>query len=245
MNEQINPSPELVNKIINLMGDTPKRTRRKYYIGRAAAAVLLFALATVTVLAVAFPELWRSGEFYIFESDINGIEIRTELGHYPFIKKVREYIRQNEGEPDGTKIMKYSVTFDSFEEASDFFGVTFAKLNIKYELPINGIIYYIIEEDAAYIYLNATAKLDVGNNSLYHLYFSINDYPTQPFHITQLLGDVKNAEKYIGQTNSIEAMINKSIVILSLNDVYYGLWTDYENTEELNAIFKNIVDAIQ
>jgi len=249
---------DTAEKVIKIsMGETPKKIRRSYHIGRVVIAALIFTLTTITVLAAAFPELWRNGEFSIEESGIYGMEIKTESGHYPFSEKLREYIRQNEGEPafdDNYTTIMYAIRFDSFQEASNFFGVPIVKVNFKYNSPISAIIHFDTEKDSAIVYLNAAAKLEIGGNSLYNLHFSINDNPSEPFELALVGGAIENTETYISQITGIETVIRlspkanvASSLMFALDDVVYTIsaWTDYENTDELIAIFQNIVDTIE
>jgi len=233
-----------------------KNPHRKYqyHIGRIAIVALAFVLMTVTALAIVFPELRRIGKVSIDENTEYGLEIGVESGYYPFTEKLRNYIQQNEGTVSARNSAKiYGITFASFEEAAEFFGVPIAKINFQYESPISGIIYFEPENDSAYIYL--IAKENIGGLNQYTVMFGINEQSDEFFSINNVGGTAENTntEIYLSPTTGIEAGIalysdqNSGKLIFSLDDVTYSInmQTGYENFDELADIFKNIVDTVR
>ena len=227
----------------------------KYHINKLAVIAIVCILMTTTALAIAFPELWRIGRLSIHGVIDGSIGILSENSVYPFSENLREYIEQNENKAlEGSVHEAYEITFNSFEEASDFFGVPIAKINFKHELPVIGTVFFDTEEDSATVLLSAMENSHSGNE--YRVFFGINECSSEPFNLLVRGSDdgtIEDTEIYISQATGIEAAIafhskyRYGSLTFSLDDVVYSInmRTGYENFDELADIFKNIVDTVK
>ena len=191
---------DIAEKVIkNAMGETPKRTRRPYNIGKVVlVAIALFILTTTTVLAAVLSGIIKIGVPYWEEYSV-GVET---AGVYPISENLRRHINNNDlweiqtwGENNEYKYMNSmglnAPVLSSTDEAAVFYGVPFSENPMLNEYvrsvktdPEGNIIssdeylvrsyigYYKEEEiETADISLFTMNKLDTGEQIAIHYRF--------------------------------------------------------------------------
>ena len=116
-----------------------------------ALIAIISSLLTMTALAVAFPE--QMAEIFpilktnkIISNADGTQEYPVERVPYAFSETLRKYIQNNEAvsiyenEQEDILRLKYELTFNSFDEASEFFGVP-----IKYNYEFDFVEAYYVQ----------------------------------------------------------------------------------------------------
>ncbi|MCL2082141.1 MAG: hypothetical protein FWH04_02745 [Oscillospiraceae bacterium] len=196
-------------------GRTPKRVVhrpvRKAILIAAAIAVMTTA---VWAVATGFGGLWF------------GVEIGTEfftqtdkMPAYPLSTELREYINTTEAEVDeidGWAWDTYNRSFDSWNEASDFFGVPISLSTLPLKGAVEGRLsdfgksYYNegerYDESERYVYVTLDATLEKDVNCLVNFHIS-NKKGFENGMVMLEDGQTGEPTYYTSKANGIKAVI--------------------------------------
>ena len=246
---------------------TPKRNNKLI---RVMLIAVISVFMTATALAVVIPELLQGGRIFVRETeDMDYLKAAADLESHTFSENLRKYIQNTEAwyvDEDNFKT-GYQAEFNSFEEASDFFGFPIIMPDgFEYESTVRAWIIVDTkntEKDSAVVNLFARLSDIAGENPsslFYHANFAVGYQPDGgTVEFASWLQPEELSEIYVSPANGIEAAvivhipdeINASSNVqfnFSINEVFYMCSMYDVNAGRENAIIeilKNIVDSIK
>jgi len=192
--------------------------QKRLKIGRVVLVGIILVLLTTNVFAFVIPAIQRNRTFV--DGTEEKILIISEAIPHSFSENLREYLQNNVPtdiyQDDEILSKRYEITFNSFDEASEFFGISFIQPILGFEWLIKGIIFAHTKNDSAFVYLFTEAVYDSGIQCTVR--FDINDCSNESREVghyieSQIAG---NTELYISPMNGIEM----AIVTFDLSDYF-------------------------